>query len=1127
MHSNKWKTVQGMRNQREQFKHLSPSLTYRLNYLFHSLKGSGEFDPWGSWVLNESIVNQLRINLAVLEGEVETIRKFDYSEYTLCQLTFLRLNIIDSFINTESFDTLNQMKKFKKRSMLSDDEICDWLLKFQRAQTPKQKQIVIKHGVNKVRILENKNKTNKKLPNSYLLSKSSTTEFVTGEPPFGSPVYLKKSDKVKVGDPLMPISNPSYFCAFISAIQLILHAEYFVNHTLSIDYTNVSGLEFISELQNLYAIMTNKNKRNELTNKLKNFVKVHFSSFMSKIDSEDCQEQDVAEVVSDVIAKLKTKGSDFNTLVKHEIICRSCNTTTTKYIEETMVRVNANDFKGNFKWLIDKKNDNNGGFCQLCNNKLLICVSRDPENIAAQLLIHVDRNFWMKGKQKYMSKHIDVKENIEIPSHSGVRRWRLDGLVLYKKSSRHYMTLEREGDSWFKFDDSNKSKSSIQGCQFSDVILLSYSEVKKRHEIKEFPVSQKSTKTIINAVGHEFYIPIIINKHLTIDALYDTGANCTIISIKDFNKLAQETEIVLNQNYTSAGICANGSEIKSIGEITIEIDIGKQSFGILSANVCDIEHSIVGTNLILGDHVRSLKLSKLDISGGKLTWVFNNDQKLELQVFSKPLSCNARTYKIAAIDSCTIPPRSKRNIPCRVIGIENIIGLLEEKTDIQINKGNYEEALMVENYVADMSKDQHFHAKRINWGDKCFKIRKDQIIGRVVVSHNEGSTNKISSIKSRLNQLYDLLDIENVLPKEEWHRARQFLEKYGDSIAIQDDDLTQTTVTNFSIDTGDAKPINIPTRRTPLALKDEYKKQIDHCLKTGVMIETCSPWSAPALMVKKPNNSWRLCVDYRKLNDVIKSDAYPLPNMEEMIDQLQGKQIFSCIDLLSGFWQIPVDKETQDKLAFSTPFGQFTWNVMPLGIKKAPATFQRMMDFVLNSNEDKDTKAFLDDVTLATEDWESHWLSLENLFKKLKSANLKVKAEKFKLGRKEVQFLGHTIAYNTISPGGKNREALLGLKTLHPTKMKDIERIFGVLNWSRKFIMNFAEKAEPISRLLKFRGVKGLQIKKIWNEEAENARQNLIEEILKPDTMLNMVDMEKKFVLVTDASGVASGAHLC
>ena len=102
-----------------------------------------------------------------------------------------------------------------------------------------------------------------------------------------------------------------------------------------------------------------------------------------------------------------------------------------------------------------------------------------------------------------------------------------------------------------------------------------------------------------------------------------------------------------------------------------------------------------------------------------------------------------------------------------------------------------------------------------------------------------------------------------------------------------------------------------------------------------------------------------------------------------MIDQLQGKQIFSCIDLLSGFWQIPVDKETQDKLAFSTPFGQFTWNVMPFGIKTAPATFQRMMDFVLNSNEDKDTKAFLDDVTLATEDWESHWLSLENLFKKL------------------------------------------------------------------------------------------------------------------------------------------------
>ena len=269
-----------------------------------------------------------------------------------------------------------------------------------------------------------------------------------------------------------------------------------------------------------------------------------------------------------------------------------------------------------------------------------------------------------------------------------MRNWRLDGLISYNRSSRHYTTLERESNSWFKFDDGNKTKSSLLGRQFCNTIMMSYSEVKKNDPILEESKEVKLVRQIINAYGQEFYIPVLINKDITIVALYDTGATVTLISIKDFHKISQTNELILNNSGISAGTCANGSGIKSIGEITIEIDIGEQSFGILNAHVCDIEASILGTNIILGNHVKSVKLSNLNSSGGKLTWIFNNDKRLEVNVFSSPLSCNHRTYKIVAVDSITIPPRAKRVIPYKVIGLGIRIETMAEKSGIQINKGN-------------------------------------------------------------------------------------------------------------------------------------------------------------------------------------------------------------------------------------------------------------------------------------------------------------------------------------------------------------------------------------------------------------------------------------------------------
>lgn len=108
-----------------------------------------------------------------------------------------------------------------------------------------------------------------------------------------------------------------------------------------------------------------------------------------------------------------------------------------------------------------------------------------------------------------------------------------------------------------------------------------------------------------------------------------------------------------------------------------------------------------------------------------------------------------------------------------------------------------------------------------------------------------------------------------------------------------------------------------------------------------------SAWSSPVVLVRKKDGKWRLCVDYRKLNAVTRRDAYPLPRIDDSLDALAGSLFFSTLDLLSRYWQVPMDQEAQDKAAFVTRGGLWRWKVLPFGLTSAPATFERLMEKVL------------------------------------------------------------------------------------------------------------------------------------------------------------------------------------
>ena len=202
-------------------------------------------------------------------------------------------------------------------------------------------------------------------------------------------------------------------------------------------------------------------------------------------------------------------------------------------------------------------------------------------------------------------------------------------------------------------------------------------------------------------------------------------------------------------------------------------------------------------------------------------------------------------------------------------------------------------------------------------------------------------------------------------------------------------------------------PIRQTARRLGPEKEAEVEKQVQKLLKKKLIEPADSAWSAPVVLVRKKDNSWRFCIDYRKLNAVTRHDAYPLPRIDESLDALTGSQLFSTLDLVSGYWQVPLSPDAQDKSAFITRSGLWKWKVLPFGLTSAPACFQRLMERVLHGLHWKSLLLYLDDVIVISPDFETRVTSLSEVLECFRAAGLKLKPEKCELFCQDVKYLGH------------------------------------------------------------------------------------------------------------------------
>jgi hypothetical protein len=354
--------------------------------------------------------------------------------------------------------------------------------------------------------------------------------------------------------------------------------------------------------------------------------------------------------------------------------------------------------------------------------------------------------------------------------------------------------------------------------------------------------------------------------------------------------------------------------------------------------------------------------------------------------------------------------------------------------------------------------------------------------------------------ENRVEKLLNRLNFEH-LNLEEKASIQNLCAKFSDVFHLEDDEFTCTNATNHKISIkADQIPLHTKPYRLPYFHREEIKVQTEKMLQDGVIRPSHSAWNSPLLVVPKKKDKfgktkWRVVVDFRNLNEVTVGDAFPLPNITEILDQLGGSKYFSVMDLNCGFHQLELDEESKKLTAFSTPYGHFEYTRMPFGLRNAPATFQRLMNAVLSGLQGTSCFIYMDDTVIYGNNLEEHNRKLERVLERFRKFNLKLQPDKCEFLRKEVAYLGHILTENGIRPNPDKIECVKSFPV--PTNVTKLKSFLGLVNYYRKFIENLSKIALPLTKLTSKKS------KYEWTMKCQEA-----------------------FDLTTDASGLAIGSVL-
>ena len=326
---------------------------------------------------------------------------------------------------------------------------------------------------------------------------------------------------------------------------------------------------------------------------------------------------------------------------------------------------------------------------------------------------------------------------------------------------------------------------------------------------------------------------------------------------------------------------------------------------------------------------------------------------------------------------------------------------------------------------------------------------------------------------------------------------------------------SRTTVLKHDIDVGDNAPVKQHAYRVNPTKHAMMKAETDYLMENGLAVPSCSPWCSPCILVPKPDRSFRFCTDYRKVNALTKADAFPLPRMEDCVDRIGSAKFVTKLDLLKGYWQVPLTPRASEISAFSIPDRFLQYTVMAFGLKNAPATFQRLMSQVLGNVDN--CEVYLDDVVVFSDTWSSHVGTLSKVLANFQAASLTLNLAKCEFGQATVTYLGKQVGQGVVRPVEAKVESVASFPA--PKTKRELRRFLGMAGYYRSFCKNFSDVVLPLTNLL--RG----SIPFVWSSSCQAAFES-VKLLLCSAPVLSAPDFKKPFKLEVDASGTGAGAVL-
>lgn len=619
----------------------------------------------------------------------------------------------------------------------------------------------------------------------------------------------------------------------------------------------------------------------------------------------------------------------------------------------------------------------------------------------------------------------------------------------------------------------------------------------------------------------------------------DTGAQVSLVDRRTIQGTVNPTEILVK------GITGADMKIYGIVEEVLQLESTEFSCNFIVTDLPDDYIAILGYDVLKWKKaVIDLENSILKMEGRTVSILRDMENSAMHKRSGLGLANKAAEEKRATENEINSQPLIEGSIPayCRVdlqiparsericqlkIGRNNreLKDVLENKEVLTEPKRVTIHGVFVARTITKIEKGMCW-TKIINISEEDLKIPKNTVLCSLEEINEQKQSNNVRHVKmvqQRQEEFQQKLE-EKIkhLPKEERDKMRDLLQSYADLFSLGGtENLGCTGIVKHKINTGNNSPIYKRPYRVPQSQRGILKDLIQDQLDKKIIKPSTSPWSAPVVIVpKKPGPdgvvSYRMCVDFRELNKITVPEVYPLPDIHETLDMLGGSQYFTALDMNSGFFQVQMDPDSQEKTGFSTPDGHYEYTRMPMGLINSPSRFQNLIDTTLSGLKDS-CLPYMDDILIFSPNIDQHCKDISKVLDRFKNVNLSVQLKKCQIAQSEINFLGHVISKEGIKPCPKKIEIVKNFP--QPKNEKEIRSFIGLCSYYRRHVPNFANIAKPLTKLTK----KDEQF--IWTQECETSF-NALKTILITEPLLIYPDFSKKFILSTDASNIAIGAVL-